>query len=102
MLNHQTDKKLEKLKAVRLPLHAKCEGCTRADGEVCGVYVDPSAKWQEKPVATKTVVVNSKTLETKTEPTHHFYCPMATHLEIVEPEIHQKLNPIKASKRKGW
>jgi hypothetical protein len=98
-----SDRLIKELKATRKPLHAKCEGCERAEESgLCGVYYDPSAKWREKPVVTKAIVVNSKTLETKEEPAHHFYCPMATHLEVVEPEIHNKLNPIKASKRRGW
>ena len=97
-----SDKLIEKLRAERLPLHEKCQGCDKADDSkgVCSVYYNPSVWWKEKPIATKSVIVNSKTMETKPEPVTAIFCPMASHLEIVEPKLYQKLNPLKASKRK--
>jgi len=95
-----SNKLIEELKASRLPLHEKCSGCNKTDGNVCSIYHNPSAWWKEKPVATKSVIIDHKTLETKQKPAALFFCPMATHLEIVEPEVYKALNPIKASKRK--
>lgn len=49
--------------------------CTRIDGEKCGVYIFPAAKWRAG------------------------NCPMATHL-IIEEDEHKFKNPLKASKQK--
>lgn len=44
------DKRTEKLRGYRQPLSRKCtkEGhtCSRADGDLCGVYMFPDAKWR--------------------------------------------------------
>jgi len=96
------NKLIKKLRAERLPLHEKCAGCKRADtdGNICNVYYNPSIWWRNLDVAKKSVIVNSKTLETEERNVREVFCPMATHLEIVEPELYKKINPLKASKRK--
>jgi hypothetical protein len=96
-----SSKLIEKLRAERLPLHEKCEGCARADGQVCSVYYNPSEWWREREVAKISVIVNSKTLETEERPARKNICPMATHLETVESKKRQKINPLKASKRRA-
>jgi len=48
-----TDKTVEQLKAVRLPINERCKQkldgeihiCSRSDGELCGVYAFPKTKW---------------------------------------------------------
>ena len=70
------------------PIHKKCKGCENVRGEgsefFCKVYPNPNYWWEERKL-----VKGHK----------GFWCPKATHLEKVEPEIHKMLNPIKASKR---
>lgn len=67
----------------RQPIHKKCVGCEHVENNTCKSYENPSFWWEER-----------KAIEGK-----KFWCPRATHLEKVEPEIHKMLNPIKASKR---
>lgn len=59
----------------------KCEGCGRiiecSTGNYCMIYPDPSAKW---------AIGN---------------CPSATHVKNDPKEKSQKINPLKASKRKA-
>lgn len=94
-------KMIEKLRAERLPIHEKCIGCRHTLGGLCECYVNPSEKWRERSVATKEVIINHKTLETETRPVRVFFCPMATHLEAGKSASKQKVNPIKASKRRS-
>jgi len=62
------------------PIIEKCEGCQRivenANGKFCTAVPDPSIKWKNG------------------------ICNLATHVKIVVEVKKQKLNPIKASKRK--
>ena len=82
---HLRDDKMypKNMEFVRQPIHEKCEGCKYVIDRVCKTYVNPSFWWEQRPMA-----------EGK-----RFWCPVATHLEKVEPEVHRMLNPIKASKR---
>lgn len=70
------------------PIHEKCEGCEHVklegDEKLCEVYPKPEIWWMER-----NFVKGCK----------GYWCPMATHLEKVAPEVHKMLNPIKASKR---
>lgn len=67
------------------PLHGKCKGCENAkSNNTCKSYANPSFWWEQRPAVEG----------------RQFWCPRATHLEMVEPELHKKLNPIKASKRR--
>nr|NJM03329.1 hypothetical protein [Desulfobacula sp.] len=63
-----------------LPIAEQCSGCQRASqfetGMYCTAAPDPSLKWKNG------------------------ICNMATHVKAVEAVKKQKLNPIKASKRR--
>lgn len=95
-------KLIEKLRAERRPLHEKCAGCDHAEESgLCESYVNPSEKWRERSVATEEIIVNHKTLETETRPTRVFFCPLATHIKTDKSSVKQKVNPLKASKRRN-
>jgi len=64
------------------------------------LHLQKAQKIVDEANAKKSVIVDSKTMATEQRAVREIFCPMATHLEIVEPEIYKKLNPIKASKRK--
>jgi hypothetical protein len=93
-------------------IHPKCEGCDRVfdwsgvEGTIviqkCRVYLRPSKWWEEKPVATKKVLVHSKEHPKgimEELPVMDFRCPMATHVAAQPTASQPKVNPLKASKR---
>ncbi len=76
------------MRAEIYPIHEKCEGCEHVkpegDEKLCKIYPKPEIWWMERKL-----VKGHK----------GYWCPKATHLEKVAPEVHKMLNPIKASKR---
>lgn len=64
-----------------LPVVEDCQGCGRIveneGGVFCGVYPKPSLKWRNNGI-----------------------CNMATHRKVEVVKSDQKVNPLKASKRK--
>lgn len=63
------------------PVTEDCQGCGRVvekeGGIFCGVYPQPSVKWRNNGI-----------------------CNMATHRKVEVTKTEQKINPLKASKRK--
>jgi hypothetical protein len=84
------------------PIHEKCAGCKRTfddDGiEKCLAYVRPGYWWEEKPTVNKMVMLDDG--RRVSQPARVLLCPLATHIEL-EKAVGRKVNPLKASKRKG-
>jgi hypothetical protein len=63
------------------PVVKACNGCERTlifeERNFCGSFPDPEAKWRRGP------------------------CNLATHMKTEKKETAQKINPLKASKRKA-
>lgn len=70
--------------------------CSRLDGEVCGACFSPNAKWRHGKCNLATHLYH----EVKKGQPHAFITPTTMTVEAYQ-EQQQKLNPIKASKRRS-
>lgn len=95
------DKQIDMSKYVEAEeIHEKCDGCDHVfdfvpeQGTIvsrkCEVYEFPARKWETSGNIAK---------DKNGDPVVTLYCPMATHIEAQLPELDQKINPIKYSKR---